>query len=99
MAAVVAPLQPGRMVPKTQKGKVAHLSASRKRQPSYEAHQQANSRVDYLVLRPSSQGWSCPTCSQNLARSSNKEAADCCRPFAAATMMEWAQAARSHALP
>ena len=30
LAAVVAPLQPGRMVPKVQKGKVAHLSASRK---------------------------------------------------------------------
>ena len=40
-AAVVAPLQPARMVPKATKGKVAHLSASRNRQPSYEAHQQA----------------------------------------------------------
>ena len=27
LAAVVAPLQPGRMVPKAQKGKVAHLSS------------------------------------------------------------------------
>ena len=49
LAAVVAPLQPGRMVPKVEKGYVAHLSASKKRQPSYDADKQASRRFDALL--------------------------------------------------
>ena len=45
----------GRMVPKAQKGKVAHLSASRNRQPSKEAHQQASNLSGKSVWMPSSQ--------------------------------------------
>ena len=75
--------------------KVAHLSASRNCQTS--PHQLASSRRGNCVLWPSSQRWSCPTCSQNLAKSRSSGAAACWRPFAAATITECAQAARSHA--
>ena len=76
LAAVVAPLQPGRMVPEAQKGKVAHLSASRKRQPSptsQEARWETVFSTFPEVIVPDV---------FILARSSDKEAADCCRPFA-----------------
>ena len=96
-AAVVAPLQPGRIVSKACNGYVLHQSTSKKRQPS---HQRANSRVEKLSFLPCSRKWSCSTCSWNcVTKSRSSDAAARPLPFAAATKTKCAQAAWLNTFP
>ena len=85
------------MVPQAQKGDVAQLSASRKRHPSYEAHQQAKQpqrKLRFGALLPqvvmpyslAGLGW-------------RPKSSDAALSSAVATITECAQAARSQAWP